>query len=166
MNGELSFVIFAISLVAELLHSGKAALRFGMAQRRLSRRDYASPWIAFRIRPAHNFRPRSFALNRRPIKPRLAARNPAGIRFVPSGGAKCRFDYMQQHTGRRLLSAVFEELFHLKTVSFHLGVESATIDIEGAASHDSRCRAARANQVVFENRPEGRGMRPVRGPPY
>jgi alanyl-tRNA synthetase len=40
-----------------------------------------------------------------------------------------RFDHMQQDTGRRLLSAVFEELFHLKTISFHLGGEP-TIDIE------------------------------------
>src|SRR6516165_7330687 len=31
-----------------------------------------------------------------------------------------RFDHMQQHTGQHLISAVFEELFGLKTVSFHL----------------------------------------------
>src|SRR5215471_12006226 len=43
-----------------------------------------------------------------------------------------RFDHMQQHTGQHLISAVFEELFGLRTVSFHLGAESATIDIEGA----------------------------------
>src|SRR5262245_29846761 len=42
-----------------------------------------------------------------------------------------RFDHMQQHTGQHLLSAVFEEMFGLKTVSFHLGAESATIDLEG-----------------------------------
>ena len=34
-----------------------------------------------------------------------------------------RFDHMQQHTGQHLLSAVFEEMFGLKTVSFHLGAE-------------------------------------------
>ncbi len=43
-----------------------------------------------------------------------------------------RFDHMQQHSGQHVLSAVFEELFHLKTLSFHLGRESATIDLEGA----------------------------------
>src|SRR5512143_3609525 len=31
-----------------------------------------------------------------------------------------RFDHMQQHTGQHVLSAVFEELFRLRTVSFHL----------------------------------------------
>jgi len=66
-----------------------------------------------------------------------------------------RFDHMQQHTGQHLLSAVFEELFHLKTVSFHLGAESATIDIEGGPVEPRTILEAerRANQVVFENRP-------------
>jgi len=66
-----------------------------------------------------------------------------------------RFDHMQQHTGQHLLSAVFEELFHLKTVSFHLGAESATIDIEGGGVEARTILQAerRANQVVFENRP-------------
>jgi alanyl-tRNA synthetase len=66
-----------------------------------------------------------------------------------------RFDHMQQHTGQHLLSAVFEELFHLKTVSFHLGAESATIDIEGGLVDARTILAAerRANQLVFENRP-------------
>jgi alanyl-tRNA synthetase len=66
-----------------------------------------------------------------------------------------RFDHMQQHSGQHLLSAVFEELFHLKTVSFHLGAESATIDIEGGVV-DQRTIVdveRRANQIVFENRP-------------
>jgi alanyl-tRNA synthetase len=72
-----------------------------------------------------------------------------------------RFDHMQQHTGQHLLSAVFEELFHLKTVSFHLGAESATIDIEGGAAEARTIveprtileAERRANQIVFENRP-------------
>jgi alanyl-tRNA synthetase len=69
-----------------------------------------------------------------------------------------RFDHMQQHTGQHLLSAVFEELFHLKTVSFHLGAESATIDIEGGPVDTRTILDAerRANQVVFEKSP-GRG---------
>jgi alanyl-tRNA synthetase len=66
-----------------------------------------------------------------------------------------RFDHMQQHTGQHLLSAVLEERFHLRTVSFHLGAESATIDLEGGPV-DSRIAAAaeaRANEIVWENRP-------------
>ena len=66
-----------------------------------------------------------------------------------------RFDHMQQHTGQHLLSAVFEEMFHRRTVSFHLGAESSTIDLEGGAV-DARAAAAaegRANEIVCENRP-------------
>ncbi|HUB83926.1 MAG TPA: alanyl-tRNA editing protein [Bryobacteraceae bacterium] len=66
-----------------------------------------------------------------------------------------RFDHMQQHTGQHLLSAVFEELFHLRTVSFHLGAESSTIDLEGGAADARVLEAveARANAIVWENRP-------------
>lgn len=66
-----------------------------------------------------------------------------------------RFDHMQQHTGQHLLSAVFEELFQLKTVSFHLGAESATIDLEGSTV-DARTLATaerRANEIIAANRP-------------
>ncbi|HEX3747842.1 MAG TPA: alanyl-tRNA editing protein [Bryobacteraceae bacterium] len=66
-----------------------------------------------------------------------------------------RFDHMQQHTGQHLISAVFEEMFSLRTVSFHLGADSATIDLEGGTA-DARALAAaeaRANEVVWENRP-------------
>jgi alanyl-tRNA synthetase len=66
-----------------------------------------------------------------------------------------RFDHMQQHTGQHLLSAVFEELFALHTVSFHLGAESSTIDLEGASVEPRTVFEAerRANEIVFENRP-------------
>jgi len=82
------------------------------------------------------------------------------VGLVESGSVECavdwrrRFDHMQQHTGQHLLSAVFEELFHLKTVSFHLGAESATIDIEGGAVEPRTVLEAerRANEIVFENR--------------
>ena len=66
-----------------------------------------------------------------------------------------RFDHMQQHTGQHLLSAAFEELFHLKTVSFHMGADSSTIDLEGGAV-DPRVLAdteRRVNQLIYENRP-------------
>jgi len=65
-----------------------------------------------------------------------------------------RFDHMQQHHGQHLLSAAFEELFHLRTVAFHLGVDYATIDLDGEAD-DSQLAAAeeRTNQVIWEDRP-------------
>src|SRR5262245_36334882 len=40
-----------------------------------------------------------------------------------------RFDHMQQHTGQHVLSAAFDHLFRIPTVSFHLGAESSTIDL-------------------------------------
>ncbi|MGA2156373.1 MAG: alanyl-tRNA editing protein [Bryobacteraceae bacterium] len=66
-----------------------------------------------------------------------------------------RFDHMQQHSGQHLLSAVFAGDFALRTVSFHLGADSATIDLEGGAADPRTVREAerRANAVVFENRP-------------
>lgn len=41
-----------------------------------------------------------------------------------------RFDHMQQHSGQHLLSAVCRDLVQAMTVSFHLGSEYATIDVE------------------------------------
>ncbi len=66
-----------------------------------------------------------------------------------------RFDHMQQHSGQHLVSAVFAELFGLHTVSFHLGAESATIDLEGGSVEPRTLVEAerRINQIVFENRP-------------
>ncbi len=65
-----------------------------------------------------------------------------------------RFDHMQQHTGQHLISAVFEELLGMKTVSFHMGAESSTIDLEGKLDAAGAARIEkRANQVVSENRP-------------
>ncbi|HXM45637.1 MAG TPA: DHHA1 domain-containing protein [Bryobacteraceae bacterium] len=66
-----------------------------------------------------------------------------------------RFDHMQQHSGQHLLSAVFVERFGIPTVSFHLGRESSTIDLDTAALEPARVPEAerRANEAVFENRP-------------
>lgn len=66
-----------------------------------------------------------------------------------------RFDHMQQHTGQHLLSAVLLDLFDAQTVSFHLGVESSTIDIARPSLNagEARRTVERANQIVFENRP-------------
>ena len=62
---------------------------------------------------------------------------------------------MQQHTGQHLLSAVFEELFALRTVSFHLGADSVTVDLGRRPLGFARAEEVerRANEIVFENRP-------------
>ena len=89
---------------------------------------------------------------------------------VAAGAVECviewtrRFDHMQQHSGQHLLSAVFEELCGFKTVSFHLGAQSSTIDLE-CAGIDARLAAQaerRANQVVSENRPLSVEFQPAR----
>lgn len=41
-----------------------------------------------------------------------------------------RFDHMQQHHGQHLLSAAFEQVLGARTVSFHLGAETCTIDLD------------------------------------
>jgi alanyl-tRNA synthetase len=65
-----------------------------------------------------------------------------------------RFDHMQQHTGQHLLSAMFQERFGLPTVSFHLGEEICTIDVQGnEPGRDQLIGAQRAaNRVIFEDR--------------
>ena len=66
-----------------------------------------------------------------------------------------RYDHMQQHSGQHLLSAVFIELYGMETVSFHLGQEASTIDLEVSGIDAAQLRAVelRANEVVCENRP-------------
>jgi alanyl-tRNA synthetase len=65
-----------------------------------------------------------------------------------------RFDHMQQHTGRHLLSAVLADLFGYPTIGFHLGRESSTLDLEAdTVTQDQVDRAEeRANEMVAENR--------------
>lgn len=66
-----------------------------------------------------------------------------------------RRDHMQQHSGQHVLSAAFERLFGMKTVSFHMGDESCTIDLETKVLTDDQVRATEgeANRVVMEDRP-------------
>lgn len=65
-----------------------------------------------------------------------------------------RFDHMQQHTGQHLLSAVFIDLFGFPTVSFHLGKEISTIDLEAPSIVPRHMEEAeeRTNEIIFEDR--------------
>jgi alanyl-tRNA synthetase len=65
-----------------------------------------------------------------------------------------RFDHMQQHSGQHLLSAVVAEQLGIGTVSFHLGQESSSIDLDTATLDPARVIEIErsANQAVFENR--------------
>ncbi len=65
-----------------------------------------------------------------------------------------RFDHMQQHTGQHLLSAAFDRLFSARTVSFHLGADSCTIDLSREmAPGEIAAAEAEANRIVWEDRP-------------
>jgi len=72
-----------------------------------------------------------------------------------------RFDHMRQHTGQHLLSAVFIEMLEAPTVSFHLGADACTIDIQREALSADNVRAVekRANDLVMENRQVAVGFR-------
>ena len=65
-----------------------------------------------------------------------------------------RFDHMQQHTGQHLLSAVFEDLFGMKTASVHFGDEYSTLDLETDSLSGERLVKAerRANEIIADNR--------------
>jgi alanyl-tRNA synthetase len=64
-----------------------------------------------------------------------------------------RFDHMQQHTGQHLLSAAFEREVGARTVSFHLGTDESTIDLEKELSAEQVLHVEEvANRVLWENR--------------
>ncbi len=62
---------------------------------------------------------------------------------------------MQQHSGQHLLSAIFSRELSAHTVSFHLGDESSTIDLNAASiAHASLERVERlANEIIAQDRP-------------
>jgi alanyl-tRNA synthetase len=65
-----------------------------------------------------------------------------------------RFEHMQQHTGQHVLSAAFDRLLKVRTVSFHLGTASSTIDLAREVTAGEIARVEHeANRVVWENRP-------------
>ena len=66
-----------------------------------------------------------------------------------------RFDHMQQHTGQHILSQAFIRTAGAGTASFHLGADSATIDLDNDRLQPQQVEAAEllANRIVWENRP-------------
>lgn len=68
-----------------------------------------------------------------------------------------RFDHMQQHTGQHLLSQAFIKVCNAETLSFHLGDESATLDVNQTALGSETIAAVEdlANRIVYENRQVG-----------
>ena len=68
-----------------------------------------------------------------------------------------RRNHMQQHSGQHVLSAAFVRLFNMPTVSFHMGEEYCSIDLDAPALTQEQIVAAEklANEIVTENRPVG-----------
>jgi len=66
-----------------------------------------------------------------------------------------RRDHMQQHSGQHVLSAAFVRLFNLPTVSFHMGDDYCSIDLDTPSLSVEQVEQAEllANQIVQENRP-------------
>lgn len=64
-----------------------------------------------------------------------------------------RFDHMQQHTGQHILSAAFDSQLDARTVGFHLGSSSSTIDVDAAGLTTEQVHAVeiRANHIVWSD---------------
>ncbi len=68
-------------------------------------------------------------------------------------GARRR-DHRQQHHGQHLLSRAFVEVATAKTVSFHLGSDVSSIDLDREVGEAERISAeTRANEIVWAGRP-------------
>jgi alanyl-tRNA synthetase len=82
-----------------------------------------------------------------------AALPAAGATLKGEVDAARRRDHLQQHTGQHILSQAFVRAAQLETRSFHLGAETATIDVDPGATDDVVARALEiANDVVFSDR--------------
>lgn len=71
-----------------------------------------------------------------------------------------RFDHMQQHSGQHILSRAFINTAVAETVSFHLGQDVCTIDLELADGGEGELTAVAiaqaeelANHIIWENHP-------------
>jgi len=84
-----------------------------------------------------------------------AASLSAGTQVHGSVDAARRLDHVQQHSGQHVLSAAFIRLFNMPTVSFHMGEESCTIDLETSGLSAAQAQKAEllANEVIAEDRP-------------
>jgi alanyl-tRNA synthetase len=66
-----------------------------------------------------------------------------------------RRDHIQQHSGQHVLSAAFVRLFNMATVSFHMGEDYCSIDLETKSLNAEQVERAEAlaNEVISEDRP-------------
>jgi alanyl-tRNA synthetase len=78
-----------------------------------------------------------------------------GVRIHGIIDSERRRDHMQQHSGQHVLSAAFVRLFDMPTVSFHMGDDYCSIDLETKNLSSDQVQEAEwlANEVILENRP-------------
>lgn len=63
-----------------------------------------------------------------------------------------RFDHMQQHSGQHLLSAAFDRLFGVRTLSFHMSEDVSTLDLDREVTPAQVAAAeAEASRIVWED---------------
>ncbi|MDD8019869.1 MAG: alanine--tRNA ligase-related protein [Acidobacteriota bacterium] len=64
-----------------------------------------------------------------------------------------RFDHMQQHSGQHILSQAFYQIIKGETLSFHLGQEESTVEIDLPSIKDETSYQVErlANQIVFSD---------------
>jgi len=81
-----------------------------------------------------------------------------------------RYEYMQQHTGQHLLSAVLIELYGFETLSFHMGEDVSTIELGTKEISEAQlagteeraneiARSGRAVSIGFEDAEKVEGLR-------
>jgi alanyl-tRNA synthetase len=85
----------------------------------------------------------------------------SGLAIVPGAQVSGSIDrtrrqhHRQQHSGQHILSAAFERLFQLPTLSFHMGSTGCTIDLDAKLLTEKQLIQAEelANEVVFDDWP-------------
>ncbi|HVO59402.1 MAG TPA: alanine--tRNA ligase-related protein [Terriglobales bacterium] len=77
-----------------------------------------------------------------------------GMQVHGSVDAERRRDHMQQHSGQHVLSAAFVRLFNMATVSFHMGDDYCSIDLDTKTLSQQQMEAVErlANDIILENR--------------
>lgn len=79
----------------------------------------------------------------------------AGLEIHGTIDTARRRDHMQQHSGQHVLSAAFIRLFNMPTVSFHMGDDYCSIDLETKSANPHQLAEAEklANEIILEDRP-------------